>query len=110
MYAEAVSVIGKASCLYCEKEADSIVASPNTVYTEYAKYLFADNYHQAVKTAHDICGGIADTIPTYGDWNSPGDPSMVREIPGRQSPGLPTETQASSPSGCQRTSRIPIFK
>jgi len=64
MYAEAVSVIGKASCLLCYKESDSSVSSPNTVYTNTAKYLFADNYHQAVKTAHDICGGLADTIPT----------------------------------------------
>ncbi|RJR46811.1 MAG: 4-hydroxybutyryl-CoA dehydratase [Desulfobacteraceae bacterium] len=71
MYAEAVSVIGKSSCLYCEKGSDSDIASPNTVYTNTAKFLFADNYHQAVKTAQDICGGIADTIPSYWDWKNP---------------------------------------
>jgi aromatic ring hydroxylase len=46
MYAEAVAVIGKASCIYCEKPPGSDVVSPNTVYTNTAKYLFADNYHQ----------------------------------------------------------------
>jgi len=71
MYAEAVKVVGKASCLDCEKVAGSDVVSPNTVYTNTAKYLFADNYHQAVKTAHDICGGIAETMPSYSDWSNP---------------------------------------
>jgi len=71
MYAGAVNIIGKSSCTYCEKVADSELVSPNMVYTNTAKYLFADNYHQATKTAHDICGGIADTIPSHRDWSNP---------------------------------------
>ena len=71
MYAEAVNIIGKSSCIYCEKVADSDLVSPNMVYTNTAKFLFADNYHQATKTAHDICGGIADTIPSHRDWSNP---------------------------------------
>ena len=90
MYAEAVGIIGKASCLYCEKDVDSDVVSPNTVYTNTAKYLFADNYHQAVKTAHDICGGIADTIPTFEDWNNPETRPWLEKYLGGKA-GIPTE-------------------
>ncbi len=90
MYAEAVGVIGKASCLECERQPDSDVVSPNTIYTNTAKYLFADNYHQAVKTAHDICGGIADTVPTYGDWTNPETRPWIEKYLGGKA-GIPTE-------------------
>jgi 4-hydroxybutyryl-CoA dehydratase/vinylacetyl-CoA-Delta-isomerase len=90
MYAEVVNVIGKASCMDCEKQKDSDVVSPNMVYTNTAKYLFADNYHQAVKTAQDICGGIADTIPAYGDWSNPETrPLLEKYLSGKA--GVPTE-------------------
>ena len=90
MYTEAVSVIGKASCIYCEKQPHSDLVSPNMVYTNTAKYLFADNYHQAAKTAHDICGGIADTIPTYRDWeNQETRPWLEKYLGGKA--GIPTE-------------------
>ena len=90
MYTEAVSVIGKASCIYCEKQADSDLVSPNMVYTNTAKYLFADNYHQAAKIAHDICGGIADTIPTYSDWQNPETRPWLEKYLGGKA-GIPTE-------------------
>ncbi|MBN2034472.1 MAG: hypothetical protein JW836_14455 [Deltaproteobacteria bacterium] len=90
MYAEAVNVIGKASCLDCEKQKGSDIVSPNMVHTNTAKYLFADNYHQAVKMAHDICGGIADTIPTYGDWTNPATRPLLEKYLGGKA-GVPTE-------------------
>jgi 4-hydroxybutyryl-CoA dehydratase/vinylacetyl-CoA-Delta-isomerase len=90
MYAEGVNVIGKASCMDCEKQKDSDVVSPNMVYTNTAKYLFADNYHQAVKTAHDLCGGIADTIPAYGDWSNPQTRPLLEKYLGGKA-GVPTE-------------------
>jgi 4-hydroxybutyryl-CoA dehydratase/vinylacetyl-CoA-Delta-isomerase len=90
MYTEAVSVIGRASCIYCEKQADSDLVSPNMVYTNTAKYLFADNYHQAAKLAHDICGGIADTIPTYSDWQNPETRPWLEKYLGGKA-GIPTE-------------------
>ncbi len=70
-YTEAVDIISKASCLYCEKEPDSDLVYPNVVYINTAKYLFADHYHEASKIIQDICGGIAATIPTYRDWTNP---------------------------------------
>lgn len=90
MYAEAVNVIGKASCIYCEEAAGSSLVSPNMIYTNTAKYLFADNYHQAAKTAHDICGGIADTIPTFRDWDNPETGPLLEKYLGGKA-GIPTE-------------------
>ncbi len=90
MYTEAVDVIGKAACIYCEKEPDSDIVVPNMVYINTAKYLYADNYHHATKIAHDICGGIADTIPAYRDWINPETrPYMDKYLGGKA--GIPTE-------------------
>lgn len=90
MYSEAINVIGKSSCLDCERLKGSDIVSPNMIYTNTAKYLFADNFHQAVKIAQDICGGIADTIPTFKDWNNPETrPFLEKYLGGKHN--VPTE-------------------
>ena len=90
MYSEAVDIIGKASCLYCEKEPDSDLVYPNIVYINTAKYIFADNYHEATKIVQDICGGIAATIPTYRDWMNPETRPWLEKYLGGKA-GIPTE-------------------
>ena len=90
MYTEAIKVIGRSSCLEFEKFKGSEIVSPNMIYTNTAKFLFADNFHQAVKIAHDICGGIADTMPTFSDWNNPETkPLMEKYLGGKHD--VPTE-------------------
>ena len=90
MYTEAVDAIAKASCLNCEKESDSDLVNPNMVYTNTAKYLFADNYHQAIKIVEDITGGIATNAPTYKDWiNKETQPFLDKYLGGRY--GVPAE-------------------
>lgn len=90
MYTEAVDIIGKASCLYCEKEPDSDLVYPNIVYINTAKYIFADHYHEATKIVQDICGGIAATIPTYRDWMNPETRPWLEKYLGGKA-GIPTE-------------------
>jgi 4-hydroxybutyryl-CoA dehydratase / vinylacetyl-CoA-Delta-isomerase len=90
MYTEAVSVIGHSACLFCERLPESEMVSPNMVQTNTAKYLFADNIHQAVKTAQDICGGITDTIPTFHDWNNPEIRPLLEKYLGAKA-DIPTE-------------------
>jgi len=90
MYSEAVDIIGKASCLYCEKEPDSDLVYPNIVYINTAKYIFADHYHEATKIVQDICGGIAATIPTYRDWMNPETRPWLEKYLGGKA-GIPTE-------------------
>lgn len=90
MYTEAVDAIGQASCLHCEKEPNLDLVYPNTVYTNAAKYLFADHYHQAIKFMEDICGGIATNIPAYSDWINPETRPYLEKYLGGKG-GIPTE-------------------
>ncbi len=55
-----------------------------------AKYLFADNYHQAIKIVEDICGGIAGTIPAFRDWINPETQPVLEKYLGGKA-GVPTE-------------------
>lgn len=41
------------------------------VYSNAAKYFFADNFHEAIKILHDIGGGIVSTIPSSRDLLNP---------------------------------------
>jgi 4-hydroxybutyryl-CoA dehydratase/vinylacetyl-CoA-Delta-isomerase len=90
MYTEAVDAISKASCIHCEQEPKSDLVHPNMVYTNTAKYLFADNYHQAIKIMEDICGGIAAHVPTYRDWTNPETHPWLEKYLGGKA-GVPTD-------------------
>ena len=68
---ESVDIISKASCLYPDKEPDSDLVTPNAMYSNIAKYTFAENFHEATKVAQDICGGIVVTAPEYRNWMNP---------------------------------------
>lgn len=70
-YTEAVSVIGRAACVNCDHVEGTDLVTPSMLYTNVAKFMFADNYHQACKIAQDICGGIVSTAHAYRDWNNP---------------------------------------
>jgi 4-hydroxybutyryl-CoA dehydratase/vinylacetyl-CoA-Delta-isomerase len=90
MYTEAVDTISKSACIYCEKDPNSHIVHPNMIHTNTAKYLFADNYHQAIKVVEDICGGIAGTMPAFRDWINPEtQPVLERYLGGKA--GVPTE-------------------
>ena len=47
------------------------VAVPNPISTNMAKYHFAHNYHDVVKTVQDLAGGLIVTAPTYKDYQNP---------------------------------------
>ena len=90
MYTEAVEVIGRASCMDCEKEPDSGLVTPNTLYANIAKFMFADNFNQACKITQDICGGIAASVPAYKDWKNPElQPLLEKYLGGKAD--IPTE-------------------
>jgi len=60
------------------------------VYTNCAKFWFADNYHQAIKYLQDITGGIAGTMPSQEDWdNEETRPYIEKYLGGVK--GYPTE-------------------
>ena len=90
MYTEAVNSISRSACISPDKAPDSDMVYPNAVYTNTAKYLFADNYHQAIKTVEDICGGIAATIPAYRDWTNKETHAVLEKYLGGKN-GIATE-------------------
>lgn len=70
MYAESVAGMSKLACTECDKWKDTDLVVPNAMYSNIAKFTFADNLHEANKIIQDIAGGIPATVPTYKDWNN----------------------------------------
>jgi len=90
MYAEGVEALGRASCLDCVKEPGSNLVYPNPMYSNIAKFQFADNYHHAVKLVQDIAGGMGADVLSSKDWLNPETrPYLERYLGGKA--GIPTE-------------------
>jgi len=70
-YAEVTEALGKAAALDARVDPETGLAAPNEVYSNCAKFWFADNWHMAVKYLEDITGGIAATMPSMKDWENP---------------------------------------
>ncbi len=69
MYLETVRGLTKAAALECQCRQS--LAVPNVVYTNAAKYHFADRYHEMAKLVQDIAGGLVVTAPMEEDWQNP---------------------------------------
>ena len=69
MYLETVRGLTKAAALECRYRQG--IAVPNVVYTNAAKYHFADRYHEMAKLVQDIAGGLVVTAPMEEDWQNP---------------------------------------
>jgi 4-hydroxybutyryl-CoA dehydratase/vinylacetyl-CoA-Delta-isomerase len=69
IYVETLRSLSKAACLDFVMHGD--MAVPNPVTTNIAKYHFAHNYHDVVKTIQDLAGSLLVTAPTYKDWQLP---------------------------------------
>ena len=90
MYAEGTEALGKAAAQNCVIDPESGLAYPNILYSNVAKFFFADNYHQAEKHLQDITGGIAATLPSLADLENPETRLMVEKYLGGKD-GIPTE-------------------
>lgn len=87
---EGFKIVSKAACMFPEKEPGTDLANPNQMYTNIAKYMYADGYHEAGKLAQDICGGIAADPISYRDWMNPEErPHIEKYLAGKA--GVPTE-------------------
>lgn len=71
MYADVTEALGKAAALDAKVDPETGLAAPNEVYSNCAKFWFAENWHQAVKYLEDITGGIGATMPSIKDWENP---------------------------------------
>ena len=90
MHATLVDVLSKAGCEHPDYFTDIGLAAPNLMYTNIAKYLFAQDQHETSKMVADITGGIATTVFGYKDWNNPEErPFIEKYLAGKA--GIPTE-------------------
>lgn len=71
IYAEGVEALGKAAAVYCENEPNTDLVYPNPMYSNVAKFYFADNFHQAVKMVQDIGGGLVSGGISSRDFFNP---------------------------------------
>jgi 4-hydroxybutyryl-CoA dehydratase/vinylacetyl-CoA-Delta-isomerase len=87
---EAFKVMSLAACMFPEKEPGTDLVNPNQMYTNIAKYMYAENFNEATKIAQDICGGIAADPISFRDWNNPEERPYLEKYLGAKD-GIPTE-------------------
>ena len=69
-YAETVRGLSLAAAHECtQRETGAVV--PNVIYSNLAKFHFANGYHEAVSWVQDIAGGLVVTGPSEEDWLNP---------------------------------------
>jgi 4-hydroxybutyryl-CoA dehydratase/vinylacetyl-CoA-Delta-isomerase len=90
MHAKIVDVMSQAACEHPDIDPELGFASPNLLYTNIAKYMFANDQAQASKLLVDIGGGLATDTFCYKDWMNPKErPFLEKYLAGRD--GVPTE-------------------
>ena len=90
MHATLVDVLAKAGCEHPDIFEDIGLAAPNMMYTNIAKYLFANDQHETSKLVADITGGIATTVFNYKDWMNPEERPFIEKYLAAKD-GIPTE-------------------
>ena len=71
MYAETVEALGKAACQFCVTVPGTDLVYPNPVYSNCAKFHFANNFHEATKYVQDIAGGLPADVFSREDYFNP---------------------------------------
>jgi 4-hydroxybutyryl-CoA dehydratase/vinylacetyl-CoA-Delta-isomerase len=90
MHATLVDVLSKAGCEHPDYFTEIGLAAPNLMYTNIAKYLFANDQHETSKLVADVTGGIATTVFNYRDWNNPEERPYIEKYLAAKD-GIPTE-------------------
>ncbi len=82
MYAEGTDALGKASVQNCEFDREAGIAYPNTIYSNIAKFFFANHYHEAEKHLQDIAGGLVSTLPAMAELENPATSKYIKKYLG----------------------------
>jgi 4-hydroxybutyryl-CoA dehydratase/vinylacetyl-CoA-Delta-isomerase len=89
-YAEGLGALSQLACINCLFETETKLAYPNPMYTNMVKFMYADNFHQALKYVQDIAGGLLSTAPSSEDFlNSETGPLLEKYLRGKSE--IPTE-------------------
>ncbi|MGA3086313.1 MAG: 4-hydroxyphenylacetate 3-hydroxylase N-terminal domain-containing protein [Thermodesulfobacteriota bacterium] len=90
MHAQLVDAMSRAGVEHPDIFPDIGLATPGQMYTNIAKYLFANDQHEQSKVLADIAGGLATTVFSYKDWMNPEErPYIEKYLAGKD--GIPTE-------------------
>jgi 4-hydroxybutyryl-CoA dehydratase/vinylacetyl-CoA-Delta-isomerase len=92
LYSEGVDALGKAAAAFCVKEPGTDLVYPNPMYSNIAKFHFAENFHQAVKYVQDIGGGLAANTPSSKDFLNPETRPLMEKYFGGKA-GVATENR-----------------
>ncbi len=92
MYCEATEALAEQACVKCVGDPGSDLVYPNPMYSNIAKYYFADNYHQAIKHVQDIAGGLVCTVPSSKDFFNPETRPLLEKYLGGKA-GISTESR-----------------
>jgi len=90
MYAETVEALGKAAAVFCVREAGTDLVYPNPVYSNIAKFQYADRFHEAVKLVQDIGGGLVANTPSSKSYRNPLTQALMEKYFGGKA-GIATE-------------------
>ena len=90
MYCEAEEALAEQACVKPAQDPGSDLVYPNPMYSNIAKFFFADNYHQAIKHVQDIAGGLVCTVPSSKDFFNPETRELMEKyLTGKH--GIPAE-------------------
>jgi len=96
IYAVCIKTFGQEAARQCVISENGI-AFPNPLLCNVGKYLFANNYHMAMKLLQEIAGGLVVTAPTEADCKNPATKEFIeRYLGGRK--------------GVDATTRIKVMK
>jgi len=89
-YTETVEALGKAACEYCESVPETDLVFPSRMYSNCAKFHFANYYHEATKLVQDIAGGLPACAFSSKDYYNPETRPLIDKYFGGKA-GIPTE-------------------
>jgi len=90
MHTETCDIVSRAACEHPDIDPNTGLVAPSLVYSNIAKFKFANDAAEASKLAADICGGLVGTVPCYRDWMNPEErPLIEKYLAGKA--GIPTE-------------------
>ncbi len=81
IYAQNIKTYGMAAARECVM-TETGLAYPNPLYCNIGKYLFASNYHAALKAVQEIAGGLVITGPTEADLKNPETGHLIEQYLG----------------------------
>lgn len=84
IYAQCIKTFGKSAANECVITQNGI-AYPNPILCNVGKYLFASNYHTAMRSLQEMAGGLPATGPTEADCKNPATKEFIeRYLGGRK--------------------------